>query len=291
MSNLRLVLRVAARYQRAKEFTSPEAFKEYLHEHPQADKSKHTVVKDHGEDEGGGGHKEEPKKSWKERLKGLSDKAKAFVKEAPKAVKQFVEDESFRRKTLQDAHKALVDAPEKLVKSALKTVKDEVKEFKEAGQGIAAVVKGGKMTPHQKKALKTVATHMAISIAAAALTSTGPLAVAGAVGKGLAKHVAMKAVSGALGHLHILEEVGHIGHGVSHLLKHIATDNTGPEAVLLRYAKDAKDGKDIDPEELLGNFITAAVAKEIGRVSDEDVEAALEGKEPGDSKKAYSYAR
>jgi hypothetical protein len=37
--------RVAARYLLAKEFSSPEALKEYLHEHPKADPKKHTVVK------------------------------------------------------------------------------------------------------------------------------------------------------------------------------------------------------------------------------------------------------
>lgn len=260
-----IVLRVAARY--AREFSSPEALKEYLHEHPQADKSKHTVVKHDGDkDEGGGGHgehdehhEEKPKKSWKERLKGLSEAASKFVKDAPKAVHKFIEDEGFRRQTAMDAHKALVSAPEKFAKKALETVKHEVKEFKEAGQGIAALVKGQKMSPHQKKALKTVATHMAISVAAAALTASGPLAAAGAVGKGLAKHVAMKAVSNMLGHAHVLEELGHIGHGVKHLMEHLAAE------------------KKVDPETVLMNLVAAAVAKELeGGLSDADLKEALE---------------
>ncbi len=275
-----IVLRVAARYQRqAMEFKSPEALKEYLHEHPNADKSKHTVQKGEGhKDEGHGGHKEEPKKSWSERLKGLSEKAKSFMKDAPKAAKQFFEDPEFRKSTLKDAQKALKEAPKKMVTNAISTVKHEVKEFKEAGQGIAAVMKGGKMNDHQKKALKTVATHLAISIAAASLSASGPLAAAGIVGKNLAKHVAMKAVSNALGHIHVLEELGHIGHGVKHLMEHIASDESA------------------DPDEVLGNFIAAAVAKELERVSDDDLVKALEGEEPEEpeskpSKQAYSYAR
>lgn len=44
------------RAKRATEFSSPEALKEYLHDHPGADKSKHTVTK--GE-EGGGSKKDE----------------------------------------------------------------------------------------------------------------------------------------------------------------------------------------------------------------------------------------
>lgn len=273
-----IVLRVAARFQRqAREFGSPEALKDYLHEHPQADKSKHTV-KDHGDDDHGGEHEEheeKPKKSWKERLKGLSEKASKFIQDAPKAVHKFIEDESFRRKTAMDAHKALVSAPEKFAKKALQTVKEEIKEYKEAGQGIAALVKGQKMTGHQKKALKTVATHMAISVAAAALTATGPLAAAGMVGKGLAKHVAMKAVSNMLGHTHVLEELGHIGHGVKHIMEKLAAEK-----------------KDVDPDTVLMNLIAAAVAKELeGGISDDDLKEALEAaaKEGGGKKEAASW--
>jgi len=251
------LLRDYARTLVALEFSTPEALKEYLHDHPKADKSKHTVKKDEE-----GHHEEEPKKSWKERLKGLSEKASSLVRNAPKAVKQFIEDDSFRRKTLMEAHKALTEAPEKIAKNALNTVKHEVKEFKEAGQGIAAVMRGQKMTPHQKKALKTVATHMAISVTAAALTASGPLAAAGMVGKGLVKHTAMKAVSNLLGHTHILEELGHIGHGVKHLMEKLAVE-----------------GKEADPEEVLGNLVLAAVAKELKGLSDEDIKKALEGVE------------
>lgn len=266
-----LVLRVAARY--AREFNTPEALKDYLHDHPQADKSKHTV-KEHGEDEGHEDeHKEEPKKSWKERLKGLSDKASNLIKNAPKAVKQFIEDESFRRKTLQDAHKALTEAPEKMAKNAINTVKHEVKEFKDAGTGVAALMQGKKMTSHQKKALKTVATHMAISVAAAALTASGPLAAAGMVGKGLVKHVAMKAVGNMLGHVHVLEELGHIGHGVKHIMEKLA----------------AEKGKEPDPEDVLANFVLAAVAKEMEGLSDADIKKALEDMddEGGSDKEAH----
>jgi len=271
-----IALRVAARYVQSREFNSPEALKDYLHEHPQADKSKHTVKKDHGKEhgEGHGEHEEAPKKSWKERLKGLSEKATNLVKNAPKAVHQFIEDDAFRRKTLQEAHKSLTEAPEKLVKNVVKTVKHEVKEYKEAGEGIAAVMKGGKMNAHQKKALKTVATHLAIGVAAAALTASGPLAAAGVFGKGLAKHVAMKAVSNALGHAHVLEELGHIGHGVKHLMEHLAAEKKAP-----------------DVDTVMANFITAAVAKELQSLSDEDIKKALEGaeEEEGGKKKEASW--
>lgn len=227
----------------------------------------HARSKPHAEEEDSAhAHDEGPKLSWKERAKGLSDKAKATFQASPKVVKQFIEDDSFRRKTLMDAHAALLKAPEKIAKRALDTAKHEVKEFKEAGQGIASVLRGGKMTSHQKKAFKTVATHMAISVAAAALTASGPLAIAGAVGKGMVKHVAMKAVANLFGHLHILEEVGHIGHGVKHLMEHLASTESP------------------DPEEVLSNLVLAAVAKEVPKLDHDGIQSALEGEQESTEK-------
>ena len=52
-----IALRVAARYLQAREFSSPDALREYLHDHSGADKSKHYVRKD----EGGKGKSEKPK--------------------------------------------------------------------------------------------------------------------------------------------------------------------------------------------------------------------------------------
>jgi len=284
-----LIRQVVARFQvQAREFNTPEALQDYLRKHPDADKSKHTVKKteqkappakepkpkpepkekpekappkDKGEDdhdEGHDDHEEKPKKSWKDRLKGLSDKATGFLKSAPKQVKKFVSDDAFRRKTIMSAHDSLVNAPEKIVKNAIKTVKEEVHEYKEAGAGIKAVLSGKKMTKHQKKAVRTVATHMAIGIAAAALTSTGPLAAAGLFGKNMVKHVAMKAVSNALGHMHVLEELGHVGHGIAHVMEKLSAEDKG------------------NPDKVFANLIAAAVAKEIKNLKDDDLKAALE---------------
>jgi len=57
----------------AREFATPEALKEYLHEHPKADKSKHTVKK---EEEGKGGKKEEPKAPAKPKGLDFGDTSK-----------------------------------------------------------------------------------------------------------------------------------------------------------------------------------------------------------------------
>jgi hypothetical protein len=259
---LTLAYREARQQLFAMEHTSPKALREYLREHPGADKTKHTVTKHEKEH-----HEEEaPKKSWKERLQGLSDKAKNFLKEAPKAVKQFVEDEAYRSAALEVARKTIREAPEKTVKKFIETAKHEVKEFKEAGQGIAAVLKGGKMSDHQKKAFKTVATHMAVTVAAAALTTTGPLAAAGAVGKGLVKHVALKAVANIFAQTHFFEELGHIGHGVKHIMEKLSAEEQA------------------DPEEVMAHIIMAAVTKELEGLSDKDIKEALESMSEGEKK-------
>lgn len=262
--------RVAARFMRvAMEFPNDKALREYLKQHPGADPAKHTVVKPEGhgkDDEKGegkdhGGHGDEaakPKKSWKDRLKDLSDKAKAFVKSAPEAVKSFIKDDSFRRKALMDAHASLEAAPKKMVKKLIDTAREEVHEFKTAGQGIKAVLSGKKMDKHQKAAFKKVAFHVGVTVAATALTAAGgPLAAATAFGKSMAKHVAMKAASNAASHLHILQEFGHIGHGITEILEKFAADQ-------------GKGGKKpaIDHEEAMVKLVIAAVAKEIEKLDD-----------------------
>jgi hypothetical protein len=88
----RLVTRVAARFMRATEFPSQEALKEYLHEHPGADPSNHSVKKpgeEKSESGGGEGKKEEPKKPAKERAKELRPKIDAVYDDLKKAKNDF----------------------------------------------------------------------------------------------------------------------------------------------------------------------------------------------------------
>ena len=262
--NAGLIVRVAARARVGMEHTSPEAREEYLKEHPHADPSNHTVKEKSKEEEFAG--KVQPlEKKLTDKVKGWGAKAIGFLKKAPEKVQKFVADESFRRESLMSAHKALTEAPEKMTRAVIETAKHEVHEFKEASAGVKAVLGGGKMSDEQKHAFKTVATHMAIGLTAAALTASGPLGIAGAFGKGLARYVAAKAVSNALGHLHVLDELGHIGHGVQHL-----------------FNKLAAEGKSADPEKVMANFVAAAVAKELKKIKDEDVQAVAESMDEGD---------
>ena len=263
--------RIVARYlKKAYEFDSPEALKWYLQQHPDADKSKHTVKKPEkkdapaekeqgGKDQGGHDeHEEKPKKSWKERLKGLKDSTVEFIKKAPEKVKQFVQDDQFRRDTLVAAHKAVESLPKTVVNRVIETAKHEVKEYKEAASGIKAVLKGGKMDEHQKKALKTVALHVGVGLAAAALTSSG-IGIPAAFAKGLGKHIAYKAATKAVGgHLALLEELGHIGHGIKHIMEHTAAEE-----------------KEADPDTVLANMMALAIAKEIKGMDEAGLTEAL----------------
>jgi hypothetical protein len=286
-------LRVAARYQRAFEFPSPEALKHYLHDHPQADKSKHTVKKpgedkpkaeeevpdekkDEKKDHGHGHGEEKPKKSWRDVVKGLSQAAKTFITEAPESVQKFVNDESFRRDALMKAHKAVTEAPEKFVQQAIHHAKHEAAEIKEAGHGILAVAKGGKMSPSQKKAVKTVVTHVAIAAVATALgggLGIGAAALAkgtaGAFVTSLAKKVVLKSVINELGHLPMVEEMLHAGHGAVEMLEH----------VMEHFASEKPE---MTPDQAFDAYLSVAIAKGIKDMDPETMAETIEELAKGD---------
>jgi hypothetical protein len=307
------VVRRAARLNVAKDFSSPEALNEYLKTHPDADRTKHKVDKskaapggkpkppppppaakapgkkpppipeaaknkpapkapskekghddDHDEHETKGGGLN----AWKKSLTGLKDSATKFVEKAPKALKRFLGEPEFRKSALKDATSAIGKLPKTAVHRLIETAKEEVHEFKAAGQGIKAVLSGKKMSKHQKHAFKAVAKHVALGAAAAAFAATGPLSGAGIFAKGLVRHVALKSVKKALANLHTLDEVSHVGHGVHHFLEHIASE---------------WESKDADPDEVMTNFILAAVAKQIEQLKDDDFTGVLNKMGEGDA--------
>lgn len=252
------VQRVAARY--AMEHSSPEALKEYLQEHPKADPAKH-LVREKGKEEGHGGdlgHDDKPKKSLKERMQAL----KETVKSLPGAAKKFVEDHSHRKEVMGKAGTSIKKSPGTYLKKLKETWDHEKHEFAETGKGIAAVMKGGKPTPGQKKAMKTVATHLAITTAAAALTSASPALAGLAIGKAMAKHIALKAAAKVLGDMHVLEEMGHIGHGIHHVLDKLAADEGSDEK--------------LSPEDAFSALIMKKVMEQMDQLSDEDIADILE---------------
>ncbi len=387
------VQRVASRYMQAlgvgmeqigTEFPSEESLKKYLHEHPQADKSKHTVKKP-GEhkpekkDEGGGGSgghgeggkKEEheshgggeddlekllsdksvmekvkkafhelveeieeeeiteeaeeedeehlkakmkaaddadmdPKwpagvpKPMKERFKNLAGKlakagesVKKFVTTESAAnpdVGKFLQNDDYRRDTLMRAHKALSASPEKIVHRIAKAAVEEGLEMKTASEGIRSLAKGGKLDKRQKKAIKTVALHMALSASVSAVSAAGLTAAgtAGAFGHSLANTIALKAAKKSLGHVNTLNEVHHIGHGLVHALGHLMTAAEG-------------EGEKPDTENAFATLVYTAVLKGMDNLDEEDVMKTLEKAAKGKGDKTarmtgrvssrYSYGR
>jgi hypothetical protein len=287
---------LVARFKAGYQHENQEDLERYLKKHPKADPAKHTVKNPKGDkkpsgeskgkpevpkgkaeapqgknkgkpelkekpakpeapEEGPGEapHQEEPKKPL---LKRLSEGARAFLSTTSKETQRFVSDPKHRKEVLKSAGKSILGSPKAYAKRILHTVKEEVHEFKEAGAAIAHLAKGEKLNHHQKKALKTVAIHMSVAVAAAALTSTGVLAGAAAFGKGMAQKVALKAAAQALEKVHLLQEFHHIGHG----LMHLASEKDKPGS----------------PEEAFAFLVMQSVAKELEAFSDDDLAEVLD---------------
>ena len=271
--------RRVARRHLAREFPTEKALKKYLQEHPQADKSKHHVVdeKEHGgkDDEGHGEHEghddDHDDGGMLGRLKGALKGLASKLKGAPKDVQQFVADPKHRKEALGKGVQAMKKAPGKYLSQLAKVAKHEVHEFKTAGQGLKAVMKGDKPSAQQKKAIKAVAVHMGITVAAAVLTTATPALATMAVGKAMGKHMALKAALKVLGDLHVLEEVGHIGHGVGHVLQ-----------TLTKFSAEENDERKASPEELLAGLVMKHLGELMQDIDDDTLAEAM-GAEDEDS--------
>lgn len=103
--------RVVARYLQATEFPTEEALKKYLQEHPDADRSKHTVSKGKGEaqkdaPEGEGKPEGKDPKTQKDKGSGNKDKDKV------KAIKSMSGDVAKASKAMDDLDQRLKDVDE-----------------------------------------------------------------------------------------------------------------------------------------------------------------------------------
>lgn len=250
------------------EHPSEEARRTYLKQHPKANPKNHTVNEGKGPaaapPKGKKGpppppsernkpkvkpEKDEDAKEKTRRLfKSLSGKAKTMLAHASKEVRRFVKDPGHRQRVLKDAAAAVQKTPKGYVDKVIHVAKEEVHEFKEASHALKDVMQGKKLTPQQKKSVRTVAIHMGIGIAAAALTTTGVFAGMAALSKGMAQKVALKAALRSLENVHVMNEVSHIGHGLMHL---------------------AKDRKKLPPEEAFGALVLKYVIKELEQLDEE----------------------
>lgn len=234
---------------------------------PEAEHGEGGAPEQHQEEGHGGEHPEEEPKPKKNFFKSLSDNARSFLESTSKATQKFVADPAYRKKALVGAGKAILKSPQTYARRLVATVKEEVHEFKEAGQALAGVAKGQKLNHHQKKALKTVAIHMGIAITAAALGSTGVLAGAAMLGKGMAQKIALKAAMKSLEKVHLLQEIQHIGHGLHEFMHFLAAEGA-PK-------KPAAEGK-MSPEEAFAILVMRSVVQEMRKFSDEDMAEVVE---------------
>lgn len=270
---------IVSRFKGAFEHPSEDARKQYLKEHPKADPKNHSVKKH--EDGGGADEDEAPKHDKGEEehggkkpsggggfFKSLSQKAKSFLSHSSAAVQKFVADPEHRKQVMKSATQSIKDSPKVYAKRILDTAREEVHEFKEAGEALKHVMAGKELNHHQKKALKTVAIHMSIAVAAAALTSTGVLAGAAAFGKGMVQKVAMKAAMKSLEHVHLLNEVSHVGHGLHHLIA-------------------AEKAEQLGPEETFAALVMQMTLKELENLDDDTLSKALEEASGEQEKQAW----
>ena len=280
----KLAHRIVARYKAATspvamEFDTPEAMHKYLQEHPGADPANHSVKKhdkaspegEGGESEQGEGHHKKklvPKKTFTERLKSMSSKAHDFVKNAPATVQKFIHDDAFRRETLTKMSEHVANLPEKTLAHVKHAIKHEAKEFQTAYHGVKAVLKGGKMTPEQKHAVKEVCFDAAVAVALTAVTGGFGGGATGAVGSvahhfasSIAKKIALNAVTHGLGNLVKVQELAHLGHGV---FEHVL------EAVTAAEKQTQGDDKD-----LLAAYVTKLVQNELKNLDPDTLAEAI----------------
>lgn len=256
------------------EFSTEEARKKYLDEHPDADASKHTVSKS---DEATSKKDDKPSggiaakfKSFLSKVKDAKPDILKAIKGAPEKVQAFFADPEARKKATTQASEAIAKAPGKIANRIYESAKAELKEIKHAGSAVKKLFKKPpeKWDKEDKKAVYAASVYVAGAAMAAA--GGGPLVAAGALGKAFASHVGMKAVSHVLdqGFLHFEagETALHALHPILHVMRHLTAD---------------ENTKDEDYEKNLIQYLTVAVSKIMEEgLSDEDMQKILKGEEP-----------
>jgi hypothetical protein len=197
------------------DFPTDKALQKYLEEHPDADPSKHKVIKSKG------------LSGFFSKVKGLSQGVMDKLNKAPEQVKEFLSDEEHRNKVLSTVADVLKEGSVKAGKKVIAAAKDMGEDYKKAGSAIKKIVKGDTIGKEEKKALFSVGVTMAtVAIAAA---SGGTALAMGTFGKSIIKDIAVSAVSKTLGKLNTLSDVGevtsYLGQGLLHMLKTAEEDD------------------------------------------------------------------
>jgi hypothetical protein len=252
---------VVARYINALEFPTPRALRDYLHNHPKADRSKHTVAKPGPKPEA---QKEEkaPEKKVPVLPANLESRIKKALKSIPKAAHKFVTDAEHRKSSLANAAQGLKKTPGHFVTQALKHTRDEIDTYKHASHGVKAMFKGQKLSKEQKKAVQELARDVAVQIAITTLLGGGGLAGKAVYGfvTGIGKKIAINVITA--------DGIGDIQGDMEDVrdLVRIGKYTTKVLGKFFRFADEAPD-----PMTLFGTLVAAKVYKGIQNLSIEDI--------------------
>ena len=279
----------------AMEFDTQEALDKYLEDHPNADKSKHSVKSD-GDDENDpdlmtleNRLKMHVKQvvfddfadAWKaskgafgklvESVKPTSEKRSNIVdnlKKAGESTRAFFANRKYRREKMGQLGKSIRGGAKEIGKRILHAAKAEVHEV---GVGVKAL--GQVLTPgskpldkDQKKALYGLGAYAA----GAALTAAGAgaLMATAAVGKSFALHVGAKAVSHMANSFFTHYEWGvegaHVAEGIAHAMSHMASSRTSADS-------------DEDRQAIMEALLLSVSTVLSDGMSDDDVERMLSG--------------
>lgn len=208
-------------------------------------------------------------KSWYSNLKGLGESAVKYLSEAPKVVKDFISDPEKRKEHLAKAREGLKNLPEKALRSAVKSIKAEAEDYSNAAKGVAAVLRGGEMSKEEHKALKSVALNVAVTVAGLSLSYAGMAGAAASFGKGMAKHLALRAVSDGMADANFISGIRDTG---ADFLRHITAKEKG---------KDKGKGEP-DMELVIGKIVAELVSQSLQSMSDEDIADSLNSMEKDD---------
>lgn len=248
----------------AMEFPTEDALKTYLKEHPDADRSLHTVKKPEKDSPK---TEEKPSSGFfskvKAKFKSIKDSIATAIENAPAEVQKFILEEEHRHKRLGEVIEAVKAAPKKIGEKILSSAKAEVTELKQAGHATQKFLRGETLTKEDKHALYSTAVYVGGAVLTAA-TSGAAIAAIGAVSKSFSLHVAIKAVDALL-------DEGFLG---------FEALETGLSALRHILAAEKKELTDAEAQEVLVNALIAHTLKQYEKgISDKDMASILKGVE------------
>ena len=250
----------------AMEFPNQEALKDYLHEHPHADKSNHWVSKSKVKPKEDEGTFFSGVKEFLEEHLGHAKHVHALVKQAPAHVQKFIADPKHREVIIAKGVEEAKKSPKKLLDKAIYLVKDEFNEKKVGLHAAGKVLSGKEITKEEKAALVESVRDIAVSVMLSVFAGGGLAAVGSGLVSGLAMGVAVRMFSDTVDKLTDIKDTATVSskvvqYGLPVLKK------------LVHLGSEAEN----DTQEAIAALIVSEVLNRLSKgISDEDVTYALE---------------